>query len=72
MKDRRGGSVTSPARLGSAVVELAGGLHRPGYHHSAAPARSVAVASEVPGGFLPDFLLTDFFDAACFATVGFD
>src|SRR5579864_727555 len=36
---RKGGSRT-PARLGSAVVELAGGLLRPGYHHSAARHRS--------------------------------
>ena len=30
----------APARLGSAVVGLAGGLLRPGYHHSAAHDRS--------------------------------
>ena len=33
--ERRAGAIT-PARLSSAVVELAGGLLRPGYHHSAA------------------------------------
>ena len=33
---------------------------------------AVTVASEVFWGFLPDFLLADFFDAAFFATVGFD
>ena len=32
----------------------------------------MAVASEVLWGFLPDFLLTDFFDAAFFSTAGFD
>jgi hypothetical protein len=42
----------TPARLGSAVVELAGGLLRPGYHHSAAPARSRStIARPVDRGF---------------------
>src|SRR5215471_2964535 len=38
--DRRSGSKSAPARLGSAVVGLAGGLLRTGYHHSAAHDRS--------------------------------
>ena len=32
----------------------------------------MAVASEFLWGFLPDFLLTDFFDAAFFSAAGFD
>lgn len=39
MGGERAGAET-PARLGSADVELAGGLLRPGYHHSAARHRS--------------------------------
>src|SRR6202162_1849453 len=38
--ERERAKVGTPARLGSAVVELAGGLLRPGYHHSAARHRS--------------------------------
>ncbi len=45
-----------PARLGSAVVELAGGLLRPGYHHSAAHGRSRLYDSSAGGwGFLLGF-----------------
>jgi len=40
------------ARLGSAVVELAGGLLRTGYHHSAAHDRSRLYYSAGGSGFL--------------------
>jgi hypothetical protein len=40
MRERERAGAETPARLGSAVVELAGGLLQPGDHHSAARHRS--------------------------------
>ena len=41
----------APARLSSAVVELAGGFLRPGYHHSAALRRNRHYYDFSAGGF---------------------
>jgi len=47
-RDRERAGAETPARLVSAVVELAAGLLRPGYHHSAARHRSQLLVISQP------------------------